>query len=68
MAIYKIQQKAEIWFETEVEADSPEQARDKAWANEVLEGWDRLPDTTEFQDEFYILNTEDGTDDWQELK
>jgi hypothetical protein len=68
MAIYKVQQRAEIWYETEVEADSPEQARDKAWADDVLQGWEQLPDTTEFQDEFYIKNEEDDTDDWEEFK
>ncbi len=68
MAIYIVQQKAEVWFQTEVEAESPQEARDKAWANDVLEGWDRLPDTTEFQDEFYIRNEDDDTDDWEEFK
>jgi hypothetical protein len=68
MAVYKVQQKAEVWFETEVEANSPQEARDKAWANEVIDGWDRLPDTTEFQDEFYIKNEEEDTDDWEEFK
>jgi hypothetical protein len=68
MAVYKVQQRADIWFETEVEANSPEEARDKAWQNEVVSGWEQLPDTVEFQDEFYILDTEDGTDDWQEVK
>lgn len=66
MAVYKVQQRAEIWYETEVEADSPEQARDKAWQNEVVGGWEQLPDTVEFQDEFYIKTEDD--EDWQEIK
>jgi len=68
MAIYKVQQRAEIWYETEVEADTLEQARDKAWANEVEEGWEQLPETLEFQDDFYIKNTEEDGDDWEEFK
>lgn len=68
MAIYKVQQRAEIWYETEVEADSLEQARDKAWADDVLQGWEQLPDTTGFQDHFYIKNTEEDGDDWEEYR
>ena len=66
MAVYKVQQRADIWYETEVEAESLEQARDKAWQNEVVSGWEQLLDTVEFQDEFYIKTEDD--EDWQEVK
>ena len=67
MSIYKVQQRAEIWYETEVEANSPEEARDKAWANEVISGWEELGDTVSFEDEFYIkIDGEES--DWEEYK
>ena len=68
MATYIVQQRAEIWYQTEVEAETLEEARDKAWANDVNDGWEQLLDTVEFQDEFYIRNEEEDTDDWEEFK
>jgi hypothetical protein len=53
MAKYKVQQRAEIWYETFVEATSPEEAQQKAWENDVLDGWEQLPETVVFQDEFW---------------
>jgi hypothetical protein len=59
MSVYTIHQRAEIWFEVKVEADSPEEARQKAWHNDVLDGWEQLPDSLIFQDEFDIMNVEE---------
>jgi|688.fasta_scaffold1294722_2 hypothetical protein len=66
MATYIVQQRAEIWYQTEVEAETLEEARDKAWANDVNDGWEQLLDTVEFQDEFYIKTEDD--EDWEEFK
>jgi len=65
MATYIVQQRAEMWYQTEVEAETLEEARDKAWANDVNDGWEQLPDTVEFQDDFYIKNEDD--EDWEEF-
>ena len=65
MATYIVQQRAEIWYQTEVEANSPEEARDKAWENDVNDGWEQLPDTVSFEDEFYIKEEDD--EDWEEF-
>jgi len=68
MATYKVQQMAEIWYQTEVEADSVEEAIRKTWENDVIDGWEQLPDTTEFHDKFYTLNEDDEDGDWEEYK
>jgi hypothetical protein len=61
---YRVQQKATIWYETTVQADSPEQAIDKIRDPETnLDlGWEQVLDTTEFQDEFWWQdeNEEEG--------
>ena len=52
---YRVQQKATIWYETTIQADTPEQAIDKIRDPETnLDlGWEQVLDTTEFQDEFW---------------
>jgi len=65
MTTYKVQQMAEIWYETEVEADSVDEAIDKAQASG---DWEQLLDTTEFQDKFYTLNEDEEDGDWEEYK
>jgi len=68
MATYKVQQMAEIWYETEVEADSPDEAIDKA---QESGDWEQLYDTTEFQDKFYYLDLDQDDSegyDWIEYK
>jgi len=62
---YRVQQKATIWYETTIQADSPEQAIDKIRDPETnldLDWWQVL-DTTEFQDEFWWQdqNENEGT-------
>ena len=52
---YRVQQKATIWYETTIQADTPEQAIEIARqpeSNLDLDWWLVL-DTTEFQDEFW---------------
>jgi hypothetical protein len=65
MATYKVQQMAEIWYQTEVEADSVEEAIDKA---QESGDWEQLLDTTEFTDNFYTLNEDEEDGDWEEYK
>jgi len=58
---YRVQQKATIWYETSIEADTPEQAVEKARnpeTNTDLDWWQVL-DTTEFQDEFWWQDEND---------
>jgi hypothetical protein len=61
---YRVQQKATIWYETRVIADSPEEAIQviQDGADPTIE-WDQVLDTTEFQDEFWWQdeNEEEGT-------
>jgi len=62
---YRVQQKATIWYETTIQADSPEQAIEIARdpkTNIDLDWWQVL-DTTEFQDEFWWQdqNKDEGT-------
>jgi len=62
---YRVQQKATIWYETTIQADSPEQAIEIARepeSNLDLDWWQVL-DTTEFQDEFWWQdeNENEGT-------
>ena len=59
MPRYIVQQRAEIWYQTEVEASSPEEAKQKAWENDVIGGWEQLPDTVMFQDEFWSEEKKD---------
>lgn len=54
MAIYIVQQRAEIWYQAEVEADSPEEAQRKACENDVLDGWEQLSETLSFEDDFEV--------------
>lgn len=60
MTRYIVQQRAEIWYEVEVEATSPEDAKQKAWENDVIDGWEQLLDTVEFQDEFYVEEADEA--------
>jgi hypothetical protein len=64
---YRVQQKATIWYETIIQADTPEQAIDKIRDPETnLDlGWEQVLDTTEFQDEFWWQdeNEDEGTND-----
>lgn len=59
MAVYIVQQRAEVWYEVEVEATSLEEAQQKAWENDVISGWEQLPETVEFQDEFWVEEKKD---------
>jgi hypothetical protein len=59
---YRVQQKATIWYETKIEADSPEQAIEKIQNPETnldLDWWQVL-DTTEFQDVFWWQDTDEN--------
>lgn len=60
MTRYIVQQRAEIWYEVEVEATSPEDAKQKAWENDVIDGWEQLLETVEFQDEFYVEEADEA--------
>jgi len=56
---YRIQQKATIWYETSVEADSPEDAVKKVQEGSIDLDWWQVDDSTDFQDEFW-WEDEDG--------
>lgn len=53
---YKVQQKATIWYEARIEADSAEEAIKKAYEHEV-DGWWQALDSTEFLDEYWTEET-----------
>jgi hypothetical protein len=57
---YIVQQRAEIWYEVEVEATSPEEAKQKAWENDFIGGWEQLPETVYFQDEFDVQEADEA--------
>lgn len=67
MATYKVQQLAEVWYEAEIEAGSEQEAIQKAYEDSNLD-WVCIRETTEFQDSFYILNTEEQDGEWKEYK
>ena len=56
---YRIQQKATIWYETTVEADSPEQAVEKVQNGETLD-WTPQFEVADFQNEFWWQDENDN--------
>jgi hypothetical protein len=54
MAEYTVRQMAEIWYETTVEATTPEEAIAIAAKGEVELDWWQIPDSTEFTDNFEV--------------
>jgi hypothetical protein len=56
---YRIQQKATIWYETTVQADSPEQAIEKVQNGET-DDWEQVLDTTEMLDTFWWQDENDN--------
>ena len=56
---YRIQQKATIWYETSVKADSPEDAVKKVQEGSIDLDWWQVNDSTDFQEEFW-WEDEDG--------
>jgi hypothetical protein len=55
---FKIQQKAEIWYETTIEAETFEEAVIKAYEDSDLD-WSSQPETVQFRDHFWGQD-EDG--------
>lgn len=55
---FKIQQRAEIWYETEIEADTFEDAVKQAYENYNLD-WSSVLGSVEFRDHFWGQD-EDG--------
>jgi len=55
MPTYRVQQKATIWYETSVEADTKEQAIEIVQNNGAQEGaeWVQVLESTEMLDEFW---------------
>jgi hypothetical protein len=53
---YTVQQKATIWYETEVEANSPEEAIRKV-AEDGGENWEQVLESVEFEQEFWTEET-----------
>lgn len=49
----KVQQKATIWYQTTVEAENREEALHKARFDEGDLDWDIVPDSNDFQDEYW---------------
>ena len=54
MATFTVRQMAEIWYETEVEADTPAEAISIAAKGEQDLEWWQIPDSTEFTDKFEV--------------
>jgi hypothetical protein len=52
---YTIQQKASIWYETTVEADTKEEALQIVQAYEDHGEWEMLLDTVIFEDDFEVM-------------
>jgi hypothetical protein len=57
---FRIQQRADIWYETTIEADTFEEAVIKAYEDYNLD-WSSLPESVEFRDEFWGED-EDGNE------
>jgi hypothetical protein len=56
---YRVQQKATIWYETTVQADSPEQAIEKV-QNGNTDDWEQVLDTTTMLDTFWWQDENDN--------
>lgn len=54
MATYTVRQMAEIWYETTVEADSPDKAIEIASTGDSNLDWWQIPDSTEFTDNWEV--------------
>jgi hypothetical protein len=66
MATYKVQQKATIWYQTEVEASSSVEAIQMV-AEGAGDGWEQLMDTTDFLPEFWTEETGNTDDEGKSL-
>jgi hypothetical protein len=51
---YRIQQKATVWYETIVQADTEEEALKQAESNDNDYHWEMLLDTVVFEEEYEI--------------
>jgi hypothetical protein len=61
MAKYRVQQKATIWYETNIEADTPEEAVRKIQEDSTLDlDWWQVIDTTEFQATFWLQDEDEN--------
>ena len=54
MAEYTVRQMAEIWYETTVEADSPDKAIEIASTGDSQLEWWQIPDSTLFHDTWEV--------------
>lgn len=54
---FKVQQKAEVWYETTIEANSAEEAIQKVAEGYTDGGWEALLDAVQFEDEFWTEET-----------
>ena len=54
MTQYTVRQMAEIWYETTVEASSPEEAKAIAAVGSSNLEWEQLLDSTEFTDNWEV--------------
>lgn len=66
MATYKVQQKATIWYETEVEASSAVEAIQMV-AEGAGEDWEQLLETADFLPEFWTEETGETDDEGNSL-
>lgn len=55
---YRVQQKAIVWYETTVEADSPEQAVELIQEGSIDLDWESQIDYVDFQDYYWWQNPE----------
>jgi hypothetical protein len=67
MATYKVQQKATIWYQTEVEASSAVEAIQLLAEQGYGDYWVQLDDTTEFLPEFWTEDTGNTDDEGNSL-
>lgn len=58
MATWKVQQKMEVWKETFIEAETYEEAIDKAW--DTKRDWEVLDGVHYLLDDFWLENQETG--------
>ena len=59
MATYKVQQMAQVWYEVEVEADNRDEAIELATAKLMNDDGVEVPDSWEWQDEFWTDKDEE---------
>lgn len=55
MNVWTVEQKQEVWYQTSVHADSMEEAIKAA---DQSDNWERMEGTSEFTDDYWVMNEE----------